>query len=221
MANRMPTVSADLLYYLRDTSLRETDVQRQLRYTTNTLPESGWEVAPEQAQFLAFLVQITEAKRILELGTFTGHSSLAMGLALPRDGQLITCDMQPKFTDIAMTHWAKAGIQHKITLRLGPALDTLSELLEEGHEGYFDMAFIDANKKDYDAYYEGVLKLIKPRGLVAIDNIFWNGKVLDDTNTEKSTNAIRALNEKIHNDERVSLSMLPWNDGLTLTWKRP
>ena len=221
MTDRMPTVSADLLRYLRDTSLRETDVQQELRQMTNNLPESGWEVAPEQAQFLAILVQITGAKNVLELGTFTGHSSLAMGLALPEDGQLVTCDMEPKFTDIAITHWAKAGIEQKITLRLGSALNSLSALLNEGHAELFDIAFIDANKKDYDAYYEGALALIRPKGLIVIDNVFWNGTVLDEANTEKSTSVIRTLNKKIHNDQRVSLSMLPFNDGLTLAWKRP
>ena len=217
MSKHMPAINSELLRYLRDSSLRETNVQKELRKITDDLPESGWEVAPEQAQFLALLVQITSTRKILEIGTFTGHSSLAMGLALPEDGEIVTCDMEAKYTDIAMTHWAKAGIAHKVKLLLGPALDSLSLLLNEGAAGCFDMAFIDANKKDYDAYYEAALELIRPGGLIVIDNVFWSGNVLDQENTEKSTNAIRALNKKLHKDQRVGLSMLPLNDGMTLS----
>lgn len=221
MSKHMPPISTALLSYLRNNSLRETKIQQKLRQATSILPQSGWEVAPEQAQFLAFLIEVTGAKQVLEFGTFTGQSSLAMGLALAENGKIVTCDIERKHTDIAMTYWAKAGIAHKVELRLGPALITLSSLIDEGFAGSFDMAFIDANKKDYDAYYEGALTLIRPGGLIIIDNVFWNGRVLDEANTEKSTIAIRSLNKKIHNDERVSLSMLPLNDGLTLAWKRP
>ena len=221
MPNRMKTISASLLSYLRKTSLRETDVQNELRQVTDKLPESGWAVSPEQGQFLALLVQITGAKNILELGTFTGTSSLAMGLALPIDGQIVTCDMEPDYTNIARNYWIKAGIDKKIELRLGPALSTLDELIKEGPEDYFDMAFIDANKKDYDHYYERVLTLIRPGGLIVIDNVFWSGRILDKNNQEKSTSSIRKLNKKILNDQRVSVSMLPLNDGVTLIWKRP
>ena len=221
MPNRMKTISASLLSYLRKTSLRETDVQNELRQVTDKLPESGWAVSPEQGQFLALLVQMTGAKNILELGTFTGTSSLAMGLALPIDGQIVTCDMEPDYTNIARNYWIKAGIDKKIELRLGPALSTLDELIKEGPEDYFDMAFIDANKKDYDHYYERVLTLIRPGGLIVIDNVFWSGRVLDKNNHEKSTSSIRKLNKKILNDQRVSVSMLPLNDGVTLIWKRP
>ena len=221
MLNRMPTVSASLLRYLRKTSLRETHIQNELRQVTDKLPESGWEVSPEQGQFLALLVQITGAKNILELGTFTGNSSLAMGLALPIDGQIVTCDMEPSYTNIAREHWIKARIEKKIELRLGPAMSTLDDLIKEGTENHFDMAFIDANKKDYDQYYERVLILIRPGGLIVIDNVFWGGRVLDKKNQDKSTSSIRKLNKKIFLDQRVSLSMLPFNDGVTLVWKRP
>ena len=221
MPNRMKTISARLLRYLRETSLRETQVQNELRQVTDKLPESGWEVSPEQGQFLALLVQMTGAKNILELGTFTGTSSLAMGLALPIDGQIVTCDMEPDYTNIARNYWIKAGIDKKIELRLGPAMSTLDELIKEGPEDYFDMAFIDANKKDYDHYYERVLTLIRPGGLIVIDNVFWSGRILDKNNQEKSTSSIRKLNKKILNDQRVSVSMLPLNDGVTLIWKRP
>ena len=221
MPDHMPLVSADLLVYLREHSLRETDVQKQLREATDALPECGWEVAPEQAQFLAFMVQAISAKKILELGTFTGHSSLAMALALPADGKLITCDMEPTYTDIAEEHWRQAGVSERIELHMGPALDSVAGLIGEGLEGTFDMAFIDANKKDYGRYYESALVLLRPGGVIAIDNVFWGGRILDQNDTEKSTNAIRALNDNLHTDERVSLSMLPLNDGLTLAWKRP
>ena len=221
MLDRMPIINASLLRYLRKTSLRETDVQNELRQVTDKLPESGWEVSPEQGQFLALLVQITGAKNILELGTFTGPSSFGMGLALPIDGQIVTCDMEPDYTNIARNYWTKAGIDKKIELRLGPALSTLDELIKEGPEDYFDMAFIDANKKDYDHYYERVLTLIRPGGLIVIDNVFWSGRILDKNNQEKSTSSIRKLNKKILNDQRVSVSMLPLNDGVTLVWKRP
>ena len=221
MLDRMPIINASLLRYLRKTSLRETDVQNELRQVTDKLPESGWAVSPEQGQFLALLVQMTGAKNILELGTFTGTSSLAMGLALPIDGQIVTCDMEPDYTNIARNYWIKAGIDKKIELRLGPALSTLDELIKEGPEDYFDMAFIDANKKDYDHYYERVLTLIRPGGLIVIDNVFWGGRVLDRNNIEKSTSSIGNLNKKLKNDERISLSMLPLNDGVSLAWKRP
>ena len=221
MLNRMPIISASLLRYLRKTSLRETHIQNELRQVTDKLPESGWEVSPEQGQFLALLVQITGAKNILELGTFTGNSSLAMGLALPIDGQIVTCDMEPNYTNIAREHWIKAGIDKKIKLRLGPAMSILDDLIKEGTEDHFDMAFIDANKKDYDGYYERVLVLIRPGGLIVIDNVFWGGRVLEKDNNDKSTSSIRELNKKMHHDPRVSLSMLPLNDGVTLVRKRP
>ncbi len=221
MPDHMPVISEHLLSYLRKTSIRETEVQMQLRRATDTLPESGWEVAPEQAQFLALLVQAIDAKLILELGTFTGHSALAMASALPPTGKLVTCDMEITYTSIAEAHWRKANVSNKIELRLGPALVTVATLIQEGMANGFDLAFIDANKKDYDAYYESALKLVRPGGLVVIDNVFWDGRVLNKADNEKSTTAIRALNSKIHKDKRVSLSMLPLNDGLTVALKRP
>jgi len=220
MPPQTPIINTNLLNYLRKTSLRESDVQKELRKITSKLPEAGWAVSPELGQFLALIVQITGAESILEIGTFTGHSSLAMGLVLPNEGKIITCDMEPKYTEIAQKYWIKAGIEHKIELRHGPALTTLASLLTELDAEYFDLAFIDANKKDYDAYYELTLKLIRPAGLIIIDNVFWGGKILDNGNTEKSTIAIRNLNKKLLADKRISLSMLPISDGITLAWKR-
>jgi len=216
----MRSPGIDLLTYLRDNSLRETDIQHRLREATNKLPESGWEVAPEQAQFLGIMVQLMGAKRILELGTFTGHSALAMAMALPEDGELVTCDMIEDYTDIAERYWQEAGVGHKIKLRIGPAPETVKELIKEGEAEKFDLVFIDANKKDYDTYYEYALKLIRQGGLIVLDNMFWGGRVLDDNDHEKSTIALRALVRKLHTDERISFSILPMDDGLALAYKR-
>jgi len=220
MTSSMRSPSLDLLAYLRENSLRETDIQRRLREATDELAESGWEVAPEQAQFLGLIVQLMGAKNILELGTFTGHSALAMALALPEDGTLTTCDMIEDYTDIAERHWKEAAVDHKITLRIGPAPETVKALAAEGKSETFDLIFIDANKKDYDTYYEYALKLVRPGGLIALDNMFWDGRVLDEADTEKSTVTLRALVKKLHVDERITFSILPMDDGLALAYKR-
>ncbi len=220
MTSSMRSPSLDLLAYLRENSLRETDIQRRLREATDELPESGWEVAPEQAQFLGLIVQLMGAKNILELGTFTGHSALAMALALPEDGTLTTSDKIEDYTDIAERHWKEAGVDPKITLRIGPASETVKALVAEGQSEKFDLVFIDANKKDYDTYYEYALKLVRPGGLIALDNMFWDGRVLDEADTEKSTVTLRALVKKLHADERITFSILPMDDGLALAYKR-
>jgi predicted O-methyltransferase YrrM len=219
MAGAMQPVSREILEYLRSNSLRETEALRGLREATDAIPESGWEAAPEQAQFLALLVQITGARRVLEVGTFTGYSTLAMAAALPDGGKLVTCDMVEDYVNIGVPFWRQAGVDGLIEVRYGAALDSLAAMIDAGE--IFDMAFIDANKKDYGTYYEQVLQLLPAGGLIAFDNVFWGGKVLDETRTEKSTLALRALNRKLHGDERVSISMLPLNDGMTICWKRP
>jgi len=219
MAGSMKPVDRDILEYLRVTSVREAKSLRRLREATNTIPESGWEATPEQAQFLALLVQITGASRVLEVGTFTGYTTLAMALALPKDGQLVTLDMVKDYVNVGQPFWHEAGAWERIEVRYGTAKETLNAMIEAGEE--FQMAFIDANKKDYGTYYEQVLQLLAPGGLIAFDNVFWSGKVLDQSSKEKSTVALRTLNKKLLNDERVSLSMLPLNDGMTLCWKRP
>ncbi|MBT7957217.1 MAG: SAM-dependent methyltransferase [Rhodospirillaceae bacterium] len=220
MTSSMRSPSLELLAYLRQNSLRESDIQRRLREETDTLDHAGWEVAPEQAQFLGLIVQLMGAKRILELGTFTGHSALAMAMALPDDGELVTCDMVEDYTDIAEHYWREATVDHKITLRLGPAPETVKALLDEGKAEKFDLVFIDANKKDYDTYYEHALQLVRQGGLIAMDNMFWDGRVLDQDDNEKSTVALRALIKKLHDDERITLSILPLDDGLALAIKR-
>jgi predicted O-methyltransferase YrrM len=220
MVKSMRAPNLKLLAYLRENSLRETATQRNLRQETDMLDEAGWEVAPEQAQLLGLLVNLISAQRVLEIGTFTGHSALAMAMALPDNGELITCDLIRDYTDIAERYWQEAGVASKITLKIGPAPETVKLLIQQGEAGKFDLVFIDANKKDYDIYYEHALQLVRAGGLIAIDNIFWGGRVLDQLDQEKSTLALRALAKKLHNDDRINLSILPMDDGLALAVKR-
>ncbi|MDB5312501.1 MAG: putative O-methyltransferase [Gemmataceae bacterium] len=216
-----PTPLTDKLYeYALSVGVREPEVFRELREETSQLPEAEMQIAPEQGPLLALLVQLMGAKKCLEVGTFTGYSALWVASALPPDGRLICCDVSEPFTALARKYWAKAGLADRIDLRLAPALDTLNQLLAGGHAGTFDYIFIDADKVNYDAYYELGLKLLRPRGLVAIDNTLWDGKVADPAVTDPDTVAIRNLNAKLHGDERVSLSFLPFADGLTLAVKR-
>ena len=220
MLDSMRSPSISLLEYLRVNSLRETEVQAQLRKETNLLPEAGWEVAPEQSQFLGLLVKLSNAQQVLEIGTFTGHSSLAIAMALPTGGHLTTCDMVDNYTNIAQRFWKKAGVEDKITLIMGPASSTMENLLIQKKKPLFDFIFIDANKKDYDTYYEYALKLIKSNGLIVLDNMFWGGRVLDQNDNEKSTIALRQLLKKLHKDDRIDFSLLPIDDGLALAVKK-
>ncbi len=220
MANRTLNLTNRIYDYLLKVSLREPAVMRALRAETARLPERRMQTAPEEAQFLGLLVELIGAKRVLEVGTFTGYSALAMALALPTDGRLIACDVSESFTAIARRYWQKAGVADKITLKLGPALATLDRLIASGGTGTFDLAFIDADKPNYAKYYERALTLLRPGGLVAIDNVLWGGRVADARVRDRNTAAIRALNRKIHKDRRVSVSLLPIADGLTLAHKR-
>lgn len=178
------------------------------------------QIAPEQGQFMALLVQLIGAKKALEVGVFTGYSSLAVALALPLDGELIACDVSAEFTAIARRYWEKAGVAAKITLHLAPAIQTLDRLLAEGQANTFDFAFIDADKENYDGYFERSLQLVRSGGLIAIDNVLWDGKVIDSHVCDSDTLAIRALNLKLGVDNRIDLSLLPVSDGLTLARKR-
>jgi caffeoyl-CoA O-methyltransferase len=220
MANRSLDLTDQVYDYLLEVSLREHPVLARLREETAELPLSIMQIAPEQGQFMRLLVQILGAKRCLEIGTFTGYSSLSVALGLPADGQIIACDVSVDFTEIALRYWAEAGVADKIDLRLGPALGTLDDLLKEGAAGSFDFAFIDADKENYLPYYERCLKLIRPGGLIAVDNVLWNGSVVDPEKNDADTLAIRQLNEKLRDDERVDISMVPIGDGLTLARKR-
>lgn len=206
--------------YISDVTLREPDILARLRAETDPLPFSGMQISPLQGQFMALLAQAIGARRCLEVGTFTGYSSLVVALALPADGKIIACDVSAEWTAIARRYWEEAGVAPKIELRLAPALQTLDKLLADGQDGTFDFAFIDADKKNYDGYYERALKLLRPAGVIAIDNVLWGGSVLDPRKRDADTAAIKALNRKLRDDMRVSLSMLPIGDGLTLACKR-
>jgi caffeoyl-CoA O-methyltransferase len=211
----------DRLYdYVMAMSLREAPVLARLREETAQQPSAMMQISPDQGQFMALLVELIGARHCLEIGTFTGYSALAVALALPADGRIITCDINRETTEIAQRYWAQAGVDHKIDLRLAPALETLESLMAEGAAGRFDFAFIDANKEDYDRYYEAVLSLMGPGGLIAIDNVLWGGSVADPDKQDEDTRAIRALNAKLKSDERVSLSLVTIGDGLTLARKR-
>ena len=208
-----------LYHYLQDVSLREHPVLVELRAVTHKLPNAGMQISPEQGQFMALLINLIGARKTLEIGVFTGYSALAVALALPHDGCIVACDVSQEFTDIGRIYWTKAGVADKIDLRLAPAVDTLDGLIAEGQSGRFDFAFIDADKTNYDAYYERCLTLLRQGGLIAIDNVLWGGSVARPAEND-DTAAIQALNRKLQGDARVDLSMLPIGDGLTLARKR-
>jgi len=210
------SLTPELYGYLLDKSLREHPVLCDLRAKTSTMELANMQVAPEQAQFMQFLIRLIRAKKVLELGTFTGYSALAMALALPEDGQLVTCDISEQWTKTAHPFWQRAEQHQKIKLRLGPALDSMYSLINEGWEYQFDFIFIDADKTNYLNYYELALKLVSPQGLIVIDNVFWDGNVINPEDTSGQTREIRKLNNLIKNDDRVFISMLPIADGLFL-----
>ena len=206
--------------YLLANSLREHPALEQLREETSRLPGAGMQIAPEQGQFMALLVELTGARRVLEIGCFTGYSALAMALALPPDGGLITLEANPEPVEVGRRAWAAAGVADRIEVRIGLALERLDELLQEDSAETFDLAFIDADKKSYDAYYERALKLVRTGGLILLDNVLWGGAVADPADHERQTEVLRAMNAKLHRDERISLSLLPIGDGLTMALKR-
>lgn len=220
MSKRTIGLPDELYSYLLQNSLREPDVLRRLREETATYPESGMQISPEQGQFMALLVRLMAARKTLEVGVFTGYSSTVVALALPPDGQVIACDVSEEYTTVARRFWREAEVDGKIQLRIGPAVDTLDQLLAEGHAGTVDFAFIDADKEQYDLYFERALQLLRPGGLIALDNVFRGGRVTDPSDTSPGTQVIRDLNRKLHRDERIHLSMVPIADGLTLALKR-
>jgi predicted O-methyltransferase YrrM len=219
MANRTIGISENLRDYLLSVSVREPEILRQLREETAQHPMGMMQIAPEQGQFMSLLVQLMGAKKTLEVGVFTGYSTLAVALALPEDGRIIACDVSEEYTQIARRYWQKAGIAHKIDLRIAPALATLDKLIADGETESFDFAFIDADKSTYDDYYERCLQLVRPGGLIGIDNVLWSGRVAESEVQDNRTNKIRALNEKLHQDTRINLSVVPIADGLTLAMK--
>ena len=213
-------ITEALYDYMLDVSLREHPVLRSLREKTALMPLGLMQVAPEQAQFMQMLIRLVGAKKILEIGTFTGYSALAMALALPDDGRLITCDINDEWTNIAQPFWHEAKQQEKIQLRLAPALQTLNALVADSNKEAFDFIFIDADKTNYMPYYELALQLIQPHGLILIDNIFWDGNVINEADTSAQTREIRKLNAHIKQDKRVYTSLLPIADGLFLIQPR-
>lgn len=220
MSNKSIGLSDELHEYLLSVSLRESDLMRQLREETAEHPKSQMQIAPEQAQFFQLLVKLIGARRTVEIGVFTGYSALAVAEVLPSTGTLVACDVSEEYTQVARRYWEEAGVADRIDLRIAPAAETLTALLDAGEAGTFDFSFIDADKEQYDTYYEKSLELLRPGGVIALDNVFRDGRVTDPDIDDESVWAIQRLNEKIHDDERVELSMLPLADGLTLAMKR-
>ncbi len=210
----------ELIGYLRASSPEESDVLKRLRKETESHPRGRMQITPEQGNFFALLIRLMNAKKTLEIGVFTGYSSISVAQALPQDGKLIACDLSEEFTAVARRYWKQAGLESKIDLRLGPALESLEKLKEEGHSGTFDFAFIDADKTNYRNYYEQSLTLLRPGGLIALDNVLWGGEVLNQNTEDPDTIALQQINEWICRDERVSSCMLPVGDGLTLALKK-
>ncbi len=214
-------LTPDLYHYLQAMSLREPEVLRQLREETHKMSMSQMQISPEQGQFMGLLVELLEAKKTLDIGVFTGYSALAVALALPEEGKVVACDINGEWTKVARKYWELAGVTRKIELRLAPALETLQRFLDQGEAGTFDFAFIDADKANYPHYYEKCLALVRAGGLIAIDNVLWSGKVADLSIQDRDTVTLRELNQTLSTDQRVTLSLLPIGDGLSLARKRP
>ena len=211
----------DCLYsYLCEETLREPELMARLRAETSRLPRGTMQISPEQGQLMGLLVKLIGARRALEIGTFTGYSAIAVALALPEDGKLICCDVSEEWTQTARRYWRQAGVADRIELRLAPADETLAALIVAGEAGQFDFAFVDADKENYDVYYEYCLELVRPGGLIAIDNALWHGYVADPAHNDADTAAIRALNRKIRDDPRVDMVLVPIGDGLLLARPR-
>jgi len=220
MSAEMITFTKELSNYLRTTGLRDEPVLQALRQETAKLPMAIMQISPEQGAFMGNLMRIMGATKTLEVGTFTGYSALVVAMALPENGKVVACDVSDEWTSIGKPYWKQAGVADKIDLRLRPAVETLDQLIANGESGTFDFAFIDADKSNYDIYYERSLTLLRAGGVIAVDNVLWNGAVIDDARQDEDTRAIRTLNNKIHADPRVDMNMLPVGDGLTLAVKR-
>jgi predicted O-methyltransferase YrrM len=220
MSNRSIELTDAVYDYLLEVSLREPPVLRALREETLRMTQRSMQISPEQGQFMALAARLAGAKRCIEVGVFTGYSSLVTALALPEDGRIVACDVSEEWTMTARRYWRAAGVEHKIDLRLAPALETLDALLAAGGQGGYDIAFIDADKTGYLAYYERCLALLRVGGLVMVDNTLWSGRVADPEVSDEDTVAMRHFNEVLHRDERVDLSLVPIGDGLTLARKR-
>ena len=220
MSGKSIGLSDELHEYMLSVSHRESAVMKQLREETAEHPKAEMQIAPEQAQFFQFLLRLIGARRTIEIGVFTGYSALAAADVLPPNGEIVACDVSEQYTEVARRYWRRAGVADKIDLRIAPAAETLDALLDEGQAGTFDFSFIDADKESYDTYYERSLRLLRPGGVIALDNVFRDGRVLDSAVDDESVRAIQDLNEKLRTDERVGLTMLPLADGVTLAMKR-
>jgi predicted O-methyltransferase YrrM len=205
--------------YIVDTTVREHPALAELHTETSTMRGAGMQIGSDQGQFMGLLARAIGAKRYLEIGVFTGYSSLAMALALPDDGRIVACDVSEEYTSVARRYWQKAGVEKKIELKLGPAIATLDKMIADKVEP-FDIAFIDADKQNYDAYYERCLKLVRTGGLILLDNMLWSGQVIDPTVHDEETDALRALNAKAGKDDRIDVALLPVGDGILITRKR-
>lgn len=220
MSTRTISVDDRLYEYILRVSLREPEVLRRLREETAKMPGAGMQLSPEQGQLMRFLAEALGVRKAIEVGVFTGYSSTCLALGMPPDGKLVACDVNEDWTAIARRCWREAGVEGRIELRIGEAIGTLDAILADGGAGAFDFAFVDADKENMDGYYERCLKLLRPGGIVAFDNVLWAGRVADPSDKSESTGAIRRLNDKLHADERVFLTLIPIGDGLTLARKR-
>ncbi|TNE38986.1 MAG: methyltransferase domain-containing protein [Sphingomonadales bacterium] len=220
MSRNTMTMTENVLDYLANVGVREDRVLTKCRTETAVMPNALMQISPEQGGFMQMLVRLIRAHRCIEVGVFTGYSSLAVALALPADGHITALDVSEEYTSKARKYWKEAGVDKMIDLHVAPATETLQKLIEEGAAGSYDFAFIDADKPGYDAYYEACLELLRPGGLIAIDNVLWSGNVADPEATDENTMALKALNQKVHDDERVDMALVPIGDGLTLALKR-
>ncbi len=219
MSRSTLALTNELREYIMDISLREHPLLKALRKETALLPDAKMQISPDQGQFMATILRLIQARSVLEIGTFTGYSSLVMVLALPPDGHLVACDVSESYTNIARRYWDEAGVADRIALHLAPASDTLSTLLENGQGDTFDAAFIDADKESYDLYFERSLELIRPGGVIMIDNVLRGGDAANPAAESAATQSIQALNRKLHRDPRIHLTLVPIGDGLTLAQK--
>ena len=218
MSTGILNLTNDLRNYLWEKGMQEHPVLAELREETAQIPESTMQICPEQGALMANLIRLMSAKRTIEIGTFTGYSALAVALALPKDGKIVACDISEEWTSVGRKKWEQAGVDHKIDLKIAPALETLEGLMAKGQEGTFDFAFIDADKANYLDYYKMCLKLVRKGGVIAIDNVLWSGAVIQTDINDVDTVAIRELNDYLVHDERVALSMVPVGDGLTIAF---
>jgi caffeoyl-CoA O-methyltransferase len=219
MSRNYTPITDGLAAYVREVTLREPETLRRLRESTEDHPRASMQIAPEQGQFLHFLTKLTGARNVLEIGVFMGYSSSWIALALPASGKIVACDVSEEYTAIARNTWREAGVEDRIELRLAPALETLDALIAAGQSGSFDFVFIDADKRNYSNYYERALQLVRRGGLIAADNTLWDGSVIDPTDDDPDTEAIRVFNRKLHADERIALTLATIGDGVTLACK--